>query len=85
MINNFALLDLSTPDLVIILVIVLLLFGSKRLPELSKSVGTSLRELKKGLSDVTDAKDELKKQVGQTTIPVQEAEPSPMPPRGDYR
>jgi len=85
MINNFAILDLSTPDLAIILLIVLLLFGSKRLPELSKSVGTSLRELKKGLSDVTDAKEELRKHVSEAAIPIQEAEQSPMPPRGDYR
>ena len=82
MINNFALLDLSTPDLAIILLIVLLLFGSKRLPELSKSVGTSLRELKKGLSDVTEAKDELKKHVDSTITP-KEGERSPEQPGAD--
>jgi len=47
---NFAILDLSTPDLLIILAIVLLLFGAKRLPDLSRSLGTSARELRKGLS-----------------------------------
>lgn len=50
MFSQFAFLDLSTPDLVIILAIVLLLFGSKKLPELSRSLGTSARELRKGLS-----------------------------------
>ena len=74
MLNNFGILDLSTPDLAIILLIVLLLFGSKRLPELSKSLGTSIRELKKGLSDVNDAKDELKKQAGVTTTAIREGE-----------
>jgi len=68
MLNNFALLDLSTPDLLIILAIVLLLFGSKKLPELSRSIGQSARELRKGLSDVGDAKEELKKQVSQTEV-----------------
>ena len=63
MLNNFAILDLSTPDLMIILAIVLLLFGSKKLPELSRSLGQSARELRKGLSDVDDVRDELKKQV----------------------
>lgn len=63
MISNFAILDLSTPDLLIILAIVLLLFGSKKLPELSRSLGQSARELRKGLSDVSDARDELKQQV----------------------
>ena len=50
MFSQVAFLDLSTPDLVIILAIVLLLFGSKKLPELSRSLGTSARELRKGLS-----------------------------------
>lgn len=48
---NFGLLDFSTPQLVIILAIVLLLFGGKKLPELSKSLGSSMRELRKGLND----------------------------------
>ena len=48
--QQFAILDLSTPDLLIILAIVLLLFGAKRLPELSRSLGTSARELRKGLN-----------------------------------
>lgn len=47
---QFAFLDLSTPDLLIILAVVLLLFGAKKLPELSRSLGTSARELRKGLN-----------------------------------
>jgi sec-independent protein translocase protein TatA len=50
MVPQFAFLDLSTPDLLIILAIVLLLFGAKKLPELSRSIGSSARELRKGLS-----------------------------------
>jgi sec-independent protein translocase protein TatA len=50
MVSNFAFLDLSTPDLLIILAIVVLLFGAKKLPELSRSIGSSARELRKGLS-----------------------------------
>jgi len=50
MFGQFAILDLSTPDLLIILAIVLLLFGAKKLPELSRSLGTSARELRKGLN-----------------------------------
>ncbi len=51
MISQFAFLDLSTPDLIIILAIILLLFGAKKLPELSRSLGSSARELRKGLSE----------------------------------
>lgn len=49
-------LGIGTPELIIILVILLLLFGAKKLPELSKSIGTSAKELKKGFSE--DVKDE---------------------------
>ena len=67
MFAHFALLDLSTPDLFIILLIVLLLFGAKKLPELSRSLGSSARELRKGLSDATDARDTLKQHLTETT------------------
>jgi sec-independent protein translocase protein TatA len=58
MLSNFAILDLSTPDLLIILAIVLLLFGAKKLPELSRSLGTSARELRKGLSGDEEKKND---------------------------
>jgi sec-independent protein translocase protein TatA len=56
MFSYFGILDLGTPDLMIILAIILLLFGAKRLPELSKSVGSSMRELRKGLNGGEDEK-----------------------------
>lgn len=49
-------LGIGTPELLIILAIVLLLFGGKKLPELFKSAGTSVRELRKGLSGNEDEK-----------------------------
>jgi sec-independent protein translocase protein TatA len=54
MLTNFAIGDFSTVDLIIIIVVVLLLFGAKKLPELSRSVGQSMRELLKGMSDSGD-------------------------------
>jgi len=48
---TFGFLDLGTPELIIILAIVLLLFGGTKLPQLSRSLGTSMRELRKGLND----------------------------------
>jgi sec-independent protein translocase protein TatA len=50
MFTHFALLDMGAPELLIILAIVLLLFGGKKLPQLSRSVGESMRELRKGLN-----------------------------------
>lgn len=50
---------LGFEELVVILAIVLVLFGGKKLPELSRSLGESLREIRKGLSG--DEKEPTKK------------------------
>jgi sec-independent protein translocase protein TatA len=44
-------LGLGTPELALILLIGLLLFGGKKLPELAHSVGTAAKELKKGFHE----------------------------------
>ena len=62
MLQTFGLLDFSTPELIIILAIVLLLFGGKKLPELSKSLGSSMRELRKGLNDNSDEKNDKRRE-----------------------
>jgi sec-independent protein translocase protein TatA len=58
MINQLAFLDLGAPELIIILAIVLLLFGGRKLPELSRSLGTSMRELRSGLNGGGNEKNE---------------------------
>jgi len=60
MFTNVAFLDISTPELIIILVIILLLFGAKKLPELSRSIGQSAKELRSGMSDPNKDKDDKK-------------------------
>jgi TatA/E family protein of Tat protein translocase len=40
--------------LIIILVIVLLVFGAKRLPEIGRSMGKGIREFKSGIREVHD-------------------------------
>ncbi len=60
MFTQFAFLDLGAPELIIILAILLLLFGGKKLPELSKSLGESMRELRKGLNDDGNEKEKPK-------------------------
>ena len=42
---------LGTPELIIIAVIVLLLFGGAKLPKLARSLGQAQKECKDGLSD----------------------------------
>ncbi len=51
-------LGLGTRELIFILVILLLLFGAKKLPELARSLGSSARELKTSMK--TDDKDKSK-------------------------
>ena len=46
----------KTEDLVIVLLIVLLLFGSKKIPELARSIGQSIREIRKGFSGEDEEK-----------------------------
>lgn len=56
------LMKIGWTEILFILVLVLLLFGSKRLPDLARSLGKSFSEFKKGLSDITketkDGKDD---------------------------
>ena len=43
---------IGMPEMMVIMLVILLLFGSKRLPDLAKSVGKSMREFKKAAEDV---------------------------------
>lgn len=49
---------IGTPELIVIFLIVLLLFGGKKLPELARSAGSSVRELRKGLSEGKNEKSQ---------------------------
>ncbi|MEE9298926.1 MAG: twin-arginine translocase TatA/TatE family subunit [Acidimicrobiia bacterium] len=42
---------LGPPEIIVIVVVLVLLFGAKRLPELARSLGSSARELRKGLAE----------------------------------
>jgi sec-independent protein translocase protein TatA len=44
--------DLSLAHILILLVIVLLVFGARRLPEIGSSLGKGIKEFKKSLSEV---------------------------------
>ena len=47
--------NLGFTEIMLILLVVLLLFGAKRLPEVGSSIGKGIREFKRSLSDTQDA------------------------------
>lgn len=52
---------LGTGELILIVVVLLLLFGAAKLPELGRSIGTFGKEVKKGLNDEPESKPKNKK------------------------
>lgn len=52
---------LGTQELIIILVIVLVLFGATRLPEIGKGIGQAIRNYRKGMSEPEEIDIILKK------------------------
>ena len=62
----------SGVDLIVLLVIVLVFFGAKRLPELARGLGQSVNEFKK-------AKDEFEKEVAKTPSTEVPLAPTPTP------
>jgi sec-independent protein translocase protein TatA len=54
MLNTTILAALGTPEILIILVVVLLLFGGKKIPELMRGLGKGVKEFKDGKDGVDD-------------------------------
>jgi sec-independent protein translocase protein TatA len=52
--SMFALMGLGGWEWVIVVLAILLFFGSKRIPDLARSLGQSIKEFKKGAREVTD-------------------------------
>lgn len=59
--NGILLISLGTPEVIGIVVIVLLLFGGKKIPELMKGLGKGVRSFKDGVKDVEKEIDEATK------------------------
>lgn len=47
--------NLGVWEILLIMVVVLLVFGAKRLPEVGSSIGKGIREFKRSLSDTSEA------------------------------
>jgi sec-independent protein translocase protein TatA len=66
--------NLGMPELLLIMVVVLLVFGAKRLPEIGASLGKGIREFKRSMKEVTDDID--------TAAPRRELPRNDPPPSG---
>ena len=59
-------MNLGMPEIIIIAIVVLVLFGGKKLPELMHGVGKGIRDFKKGMNGI---EDEIKKDIDLNDTP----------------
>lgn len=80
---TLAIFDIGGPEVLMVMFLVLLLFGGKKLPELARGLGKSVREFKKATAGV---EEEIKRAINETsatihskppTSPKSDATPSP--------
>ncbi|GAB2950884.1 Sec-independent protein translocase subunit TatA [Nonomuraea fastidiosa] len=69
--------NLGVPELLIILLALVLLFGAKKLPDMARGVGRSLRIFKAETAKLRDDDDDVQHTVQQA--PAQQAQPQPQP------
>jgi sec-independent protein translocase protein TatA len=74
--------NLGFTEIMVILLVVLLLFGAKRLPEVGSSIGKGIREFKRSISDTQDA---IMSNDERANLPPRQADPvqTPAPPAGE--
>ncbi|MGQ0703215.1 MAG: Sec-independent protein translocase subunit TatA/TatB [Gemmatimonadales bacterium] len=66
--------NLGFTEIMIILVVVLLVFGAKRLPEIGASMGKGIREFKRSISETADAVTQVPEE---RTAPPRQLDASP--------
>jgi sec-independent protein translocase protein TatA len=93
MIHIASIMNLAGPDLIVILLIVLVLFGAKKLPELARGMGQAVKEFQKAKDEFSDELHKADKpgtpaatadvRPAQATVPRIENEPTPTEARPD--
>lgn len=53
---------IGMPELLVILLIALLIFGAARLPQIGKAMGKTIQEFKKGMKEIEDSVKEDKEE-----------------------
>jgi len=59
--------NLGAGEIILILLVILVLFGAKKIPELAKGIGKGMSEFKKGLKEVETEIKDADKQTDKTT------------------
>lgn len=78
--TSFAVLGLSGGELMVLLVVILVLFGAKKIPEFAKGLGKGIHEFKKASNEVTS---EIQNAIDQPVAPAKPVAPSvPTPAQG---
>ena len=78
--------SIGMPELIIILVIALIIFGPRKLPELGRSLGRSINEFKKASNELRSTLEEeirVEEQHDRTTATASATPPSATPPPVD--
>ena len=79
---------ISTPELIVILIVALLILGPRKIPGIARTIGKSLRDIQRTISSLSDVEDGLDHD--DDTPPAPESKPGsgdrqppPSPPPGD--
>ena len=78
----FGLFNLGGGEIILILALVLILFGAKKLPELAKGLGTGIKEFKKATREVTE---EVSHAMDETPAPQKRIAPPPSTETADVQ
>ena len=73
-------MNLAGPDLIIILLIILVLFGAKKLPELARGMGQAVKEFQKAKDEFNDELHKAGQADAKTTTPAQSLPQNPPAP-----
>ncbi|MEO8088925.1 MAG: twin-arginine translocase TatA/TatE family subunit [Gemmatimonadales bacterium] len=75
--------NLGFTEIMVIMLVVLLLFGAKRLPEMGASIGKGIREFKRSITETQEAV--MSNDEPRANLPPRQADPAqqPAPPTGE--
>ena len=73
-------MNLAGPDLIVILLIILVLFGAKKLPELARGMGQAVKEFQKAKDEFNDELHKADQSEAKTTTPAQSLPQNPPAP-----